>query len=189
MVWISSRLNRRLIAKIPIASSLSELFVFITLKALCHVAPVSRSIASAPKQPCSMVAEQYTRRVEVCLGLTALREGETSPVCRRGCSLRDRSGASAVRAFREATLRYCSARPVAGTPCSLPAGGTPPGGWSDHARLESFLDGLAALAEPVAAHFLWRPQLRNEADEWSLEAAVNGQALARFAPNQPQALS
>ncbi len=41
-----------------------------------------------------------------------------------------------------------------------------------------FLDGLVALAEPVESHFLWRPQLRDPADEMVLEAAVNGHANA-----------
>lgn len=44
--------------------------------------------------------------------------------------------------------------------------------------VESFLDGLTGLAEPVTVHFLWRPQLRDAADEMVLEAAVNGQAQA-----------
>jgi hypothetical protein len=39
-----------------------------------------------------------------------------------------------------------------------------------------FLDGLAALIEPVETHFLWRPRLRDPADEMVLEAAVNGRA-------------
>jgi putative PIN family toxin of toxin-antitoxin system len=42
----------------------------------------------------------------------------------------------------------------------------------------TFLDGLAALAEAVESHFLWRPQLRDPADEMVLEAAVNGRANA-----------
>jgi putative PIN family toxin of toxin-antitoxin system len=46
------------------------------------------------------------------------------------------------------------------------------------ADVESFLDGLARLAEPVTVHLLWRPQLRDAADEMVLEAAVNGQAQA-----------
>jgi putative PIN family toxin of toxin-antitoxin system len=41
-----------------------------------------------------------------------------------------------------------------------------------------FLDAIAALAEPVETHFLWRPRLRDPADEMVLEAAVNGQANA-----------
>ncbi len=41
-----------------------------------------------------------------------------------------------------------------------------------------FLDGLAALAEPVTLRFLWRPQLRDAGDEMILEAAVNGRADA-----------
>ena len=50
-------------------------------------------------------------------------------------------------------------------------------------EVESFLDGLAHLAEPVAVHFLWRPQLRDAGDEMVLEAAVNGQAQAIVAFN------
>ena len=49
--------------------------------------------------------------------------------------------------------------------------------------MERFLDGLARLAEPVTVHFLWRPQLRDAADEMVLEAAVNGQAQALVAFN------
>jgi len=37
---------------------------------------------------------------------------------------------------------------------------------------------VIALAEPVAIHFLWRPQLRDANDEMVLEAAVNGKADA-----------
>jgi putative PIN family toxin of toxin-antitoxin system len=45
-----------------------------------------------------------------------------------------------------------------------------------------FLDGLARIAEPVEVHFLWRPRLRDPADELVLEAAVNAsvQALLTF---------
>jgi predicted nucleic acid-binding protein len=32
------------------------------------------------------------------------------------------------------------------------------------------------MAEPLKAHFLWRPQLRDPGDEMVLETAVNGQA-------------
>jgi hypothetical protein len=49
--------------------------------------------------------------------------------------------------------------------------------------VDSFLDGLAGLSEPVTVHFLWRPQLRDAADEMVLEAAVNGQAQAIVAFN------
>jgi putative PIN family toxin of toxin-antitoxin system len=41
-----------------------------------------------------------------------------------------------------------------------------------------FLDAVLAMIEPVETHFLWRPQLRDPADEFVLEAAVNGQAAA-----------
>lgn len=41
-----------------------------------------------------------------------------------------------------------------------------------------FLDAVIAMAEPVETHFLWRPRLRDPADELVLEAAVNGVAQA-----------
>ena len=41
-----------------------------------------------------------------------------------------------------------------------------------------FVDSVIAMAEPVESHYLWRPQLRDPADELVLEAAVNGQAEA-----------
>ena len=41
-----------------------------------------------------------------------------------------------------------------------------------------FLDGVAALIEPVGSHFVWRPMLRDPGDEMVLEAAVNGTARA-----------
>lgn len=48
----------------------------------------------------------------------------------------------------------------------------------DARQVEQFLDGLVLLAEPVEAHFRWRPQLHDPGDEMVLEAAVNGQARA-----------
>jgi putative PIN family toxin of toxin-antitoxin system len=41
-----------------------------------------------------------------------------------------------------------------------------------------FVDAVLVMAEPVETHFMWRPQLRDPADEMVLEAAVNGQAAA-----------
>jgi len=41
-----------------------------------------------------------------------------------------------------------------------------------------FVDTVIAMCEPVETHFMWRPQLRDPADEFVLEAAVNGQADA-----------
>jgi putative PIN family toxin of toxin-antitoxin system len=38
------------------------------------------------------------------------------------------------------------------------------------------LDALASVIEPVALRFLWRPRLKEPADEMVLETAVNGQA-------------
>lgn len=46
-----------------------------------------------------------------------------------------------------------------------------------------FLDALAHLVEPVTVHFLWRPQLRDPADELVLEAAVNARADALLSFN------
>lgn len=45
-------------------------------------------------------------------------------------------------------------------------------------EVEIFLDAVVAMAEPVKAHFLWRPQLRDPGDEIVLETAVNGRADA-----------
>lgn len=45
-------------------------------------------------------------------------------------------------------------------------------------QAEIFLDAIIAMGEPVATHFLWRPQLRDPNDEMVLEAAVNGRADA-----------
>ena len=41
-----------------------------------------------------------------------------------------------------------------------------------------FLDTVIAMIEPVEIYFLWRPQLRDPADEMVLEAAINGRAEA-----------
>jgi putative PIN family toxin of toxin-antitoxin system len=41
-----------------------------------------------------------------------------------------------------------------------------------------FIDAVLAMVEPVETHFMWRPQLRDPADEFVLEAAVNGKAAA-----------
>ena len=43
-------------------------------------------------------------------------------------------------------------------------------------EVDIFIDAVIAMAEPVATHFLWRPQLRDPNDEMVLEAAVNGRA-------------
>lgn len=47
-----------------------------------------------------------------------------------------------------------------------------------------FIDAVIAMADPVETHFLWRPQLRDPADELVLEAAVNGRATAIVTFNQ-----
>lgn len=46
------------------------------------------------------------------------------------------------------------------------------------AEVERFLDSMCSLVIPVTPFFLWRPQLRDPADEHVLEAAVNGGADA-----------
>jgi putative PIN family toxin of toxin-antitoxin system len=43
-------------------------------------------------------------------------------------------------------------------------------------EVNSFLNTVIAMAEPVHTHFLWRPQLRDPDDEMVLEVAVNGGA-------------
>jgi putative PIN family toxin of toxin-antitoxin system len=43
-------------------------------------------------------------------------------------------------------------------------------------EMNAVVDGFAAIAEPVRLRFLWRPQLKDPADEMVLETAVNGGA-------------
>ena len=45
-------------------------------------------------------------------------------------------------------------------------------------QVDIFVTAVIAMAEPVAAHFLWRPQLRDPNDEMVLETAINGGADA-----------
>ncbi|MDE2663101.1 MAG: putative toxin-antitoxin system toxin component, PIN family [Gemmatimonadota bacterium] len=42
----------------------------------------------------------------------------------------------------------------------------------------TFISAMCAVAEPIRSRFLWRPQLRDPADEMVLEAAINGNADA-----------
>jgi putative PIN family toxin of toxin-antitoxin system len=42
-------------------------------------------------------------------------------------------------------------------------------------EVDTFLSGLASVLQPIDISFLWRPQLKDPADEMVLEAAVNGQ--------------
>ena len=43
-------------------------------------------------------------------------------------------------------------------------------------EINEFLDSMAGMIVPVSLFFLWRPVLRDPADEHILEAAVNGRA-------------
>jgi hypothetical protein len=45
-------------------------------------------------------------------------------------------------------------------------------------RQSTGADSMIAIIEPVETHFLWRPQLRDPADELVLEAAAKGRASA-----------
>ncbi len=51
------------------------------------------------------------------------------------------------------------------------------------AMADAFLDALSLLVEPVHLHYLWRPQLRDPADEMVLETALNGRAEALITLN------
>lgn len=46
------------------------------------------------------------------------------------------------------------------------------------ASVDAFLDALVLRVEPVHLFYLWRPQLRDAADEMVLETALNGRAEA-----------
>lgn len=60
--------------------------------------------------------------------------------------------------------------------CTSPVHWTAAGLTREQAHI--FMDGLAALIEPVKTRYLWRPALRDPNDEMVLEAAVNGRAGA-----------
>ncbi len=51
-------------------------------------------------------------------------------------------------------------------------------GNTDIAMTNAFLDAISLFMEPVHLHYLWRPQLRDPADEMVLETALNGRADA-----------
>jgi putative PIN family toxin of toxin-antitoxin system len=51
-------------------------------------------------------------------------------------------------------------------------------------EVDSFLDGLAILVEPVGMNYLWRPQLRDPKDEMVLEIAPNAGVDALVTFNQ-----
>jgi len=51
------------------------------------------------------------------------------------------------------------------------------------ASTDAFLDALTLFIEPVHLHYLWRPQLRDPADEMVLETALNGRADALITLN------
>jgi putative PIN family toxin of toxin-antitoxin system len=43
-------------------------------------------------------------------------------------------------------------------------------------EVDTVLDAVAAVVEPVRLAFIWRPQLRDTGDEMVLETAINGRA-------------
>ena len=51
-------------------------------------------------------------------------------------------------------------------------------GQRNEAMVDAFLDALVLRVEPVHMFYLWRPQLRDAADEMVLETALNGRADA-----------
>jgi predicted nucleic acid-binding protein len=44
------------------------------------------------------------------------------------------------------------------------------------AEVNEILDAIASVVTPVLLRFLWRPRLKDPADEMVLETAVNGEA-------------
>jgi predicted nucleic acid-binding protein len=54
----------------------------------------------------------------------------------------------------------------------------------DADEVQIFVDAVLAMVEPVESHFMWRPLLRDPADEMVLEAAANGRAAAIVTFNQ-----
>ena len=96
-------------------------------------------------------------------------------------AMRSPGGASAaiLRAARQGKATLLVSVPLAmeyEATCSEPEHQLAAG--LDGREVQIFLDAVLAMAEPVKAHFLWRPQLRDPGDETVLETAVNGQAEA-----------
>jgi len=56
-------------------------------------------------------------------------------------------------------------------------------GGRDSRMTDAFLDALSLYIKPVHLHYLWRPQLRDPADEMVLETALNGRAEALITLN------
>ena len=54
----------------------------------------------------------------------------------------------------------------------------------NEAEILNIVSALCSASEPVGTRFLWRPQLRDPADEMVIEAAVNGNADALATFNQ-----
>ena len=50
--------------------------------------------------------------------------------------------------------------------------------------VQTIVEALCAVSEPVVSWFLWRPQLRDPTDEMVLEVAINGAADALVTFNQ-----
>jgi predicted nucleic acid-binding protein len=95
--------------------------------------------------------------------------------------MRSPSGASAalLKAARHATLTMLATVALAleyEAVCRLPEHRIAAGLNVD--EVDVFIDAVLAMIEPVEVHFLWRPQLRDPADELVVEAAVNGRAAA-----------
>jgi putative PIN family toxin of toxin-antitoxin system len=96
-------------------------------------------------------------------------------------AMRSPGGASAaiLRAAREGKVTLLVSAPLAmehEATCSEPEHQLAAG--LSEQEVGIFLDAVLAMAEPVKAHFLWRPQLRDPGDEMVLETAVNGRADA-----------
>ena len=51
-------------------------------------------------------------------------------------------------------------------------------------EIDVFVNTLIVLAEPIEAHYRWRPQLRDAGDEMVLETAINGSADALVTFNE-----
>ena len=54
----------------------------------------------------------------------------------------------------------------------------------NEAEILNIVSAPCSASEPVGTRFLWRPQLRDPADEMVIEAAVNGNADALATFNQ-----
>ena len=110
----------------------------------------------------------------------AIDEGNIAKVVTSGADATSHGGSRRGGEAHPPTRAYdgCDGRLVSGIRSSSDATGAPRKSRNNGCRGGDRSRRVAAVAEPVEPHFLWRPRLRDADDDMVLEAAVNGRAEA-----------